>query len=331
MSSVQVCRDLCLVHKYKKTKCKLCRESCPVGAINEDLSINATCNDCGICLAVCPAEAIAGENYRSSALQKAVQGTGSLLINCTKQDSSSDWPCLGFLDARLLVGLALNMNEDRSILIDDSGCEKCRVPVKEQLFNSVEKANVILAYFSRPLIRIGDCSQTIEGDNNLISRRKFFTQLLGAAIETAKEVVLPVTTTPEPLSRNSFYSRISENGLELPECASQQVLTTITLTSSCHACGLCAKVCPNRAIVIKEKGETEMQLYHNPLLCTRCGVCTTFCSQQAIGFTWARKLKTQLVANLSLPQCKYCGKYYQPIGEGEICLECKLQNQILIR
>lgn len=327
MSPIQVCRDLCLVHRYKKMKCNLCRESCPVAAIDKDLSITAACDDCGICLAVCPAEAIAGENYRPAALQKAVQGNGSLLLNCTKQNSSSDWPCLGFLDARLLIGLALTMNEDRTILIDDSGCENCRVKVKEQLVNSVERANVLLSYFVRPLIKIGDCARTIKDNANLLSRRNFFSQLFGAAIETVSEVVLPAATASEPLKRYLFFSQIDEKRLELPECARQQVLTTVAVTSSCRACGLCAKVCPNKAIIVAEKGEAEIQLYHNPLLCTRCGVCAALCPQQAICFKWAGKLKTHLVANVSLPQCGCCGNYYQPMGEGELCLECKLKNQ----
>ncbi|HWR41201.1 MAG TPA: 4Fe-4S binding protein [Patescibacteria group bacterium] len=326
MSATRIYRDLCLVYKYKKMTCNRCRERCPGAAIGEDLSINAACNDCGLCLAACPAEAIAGENYSPAALRKGLSGTAPLLFHCQKQNSSSDWPCLGFLDARLLVGLALNISEDRILLIDDSGCEHCRLPVKEQLWDSVGKANALLSYLDRPLIKTGACAQNINADRQPISRRHFFTKLFGAAIETVGEVVLPAAADPAPLKRSSFFARIGENELDLPDGASQQIFTAITVTDSCHACGLCEKVCPNQAIIIQKEDEAAIQLYHNPLLCTRCGVCASFCQQRAIHFQWAEVLKTHLVANVSLPQCRCCGNYYQPMGGSEFCLECKFQN-----
>ena len=306
-------------------KCSLCRESCPSAAIDEALTINAKCTECGICLANCPTEAIAGEGYRPQALQKAAQVTGPLLLNCQKINTGSDWPCLGFLDARLLAGLACREGEARAVWVDDSKCGGCNKAVKKYLAEAVGQANLLLAAAGKPPIRLGSCTGAEVNREKPVSRRTFFSQVFAATVETVRETVFPAAVGPEPLKRYEFFRRASSKELEHKECPGQKIFPSITMTAECYGCGLCAKACPNKAITFIEQG-SEIQLRHNPLLCTQCKVCATLCPRQAIRFDWAGTLADQVAANVSLPQCEVCGRYFQPLGEGALCLECKLKG-----
>ena len=65
--------DMAVIDEKKCTKCNLCKERCAFGAVNSKLNIDAiTCEGCGVCAFVCPANAIimskrvSGEAYISS-------------------------------------------------------------------------------------------------------------------------------------------------------------------------------------------------------------------------------------------------------------------------
>ena len=293
------------------------------------MTINAKCTECGICLASCPSEAIVGEGYRPQALQKAAQVVGPLLLTCQKINIGSDWPCLGFLDARLLAGLACREGEARTVWVDDSKCGDCKKAVKKHIVEAVGQVNLLSSAAGKPPIRLGSCTGAEVNREKPVSRRTFFSQVFAATVETVRETVFPAAVGPEPLKRYEFFRQAASKELEHKECPGQKTFPSITMTAECFGCGLCAKACPNKAITFIEQ-VGEIQLRHNPLLCTHCKVCDTLCPQQAIRFDWAGTLADQIAADVLLPRCASCGQHFQPVSGGEICLECKLKEDILL-
>lgn len=55
----------------------------------------------------------------------------------------------------------------------------------------------------------------------------------------------------------------------------------VTDYNKCIGCGTCAKVCPERAVIMKKKGDKQKP-ETNLDYCKGCGICATECPVQAI-------------------------------------------------
>ena len=60
----------------------------------------------------------------------------------------------------------------------------------------------------------------------------------------------------------------------------------ITIGTDCRSCGLCARICTNKAISVQDHGDV-LEFYHSPQSCTGCSVCVGLCPQQALSLTTA--------------------------------------------
>lgn len=317
-------KDLCLNHNYKKMHCQICRSVCPGGCINEELQVDDNCNQCGLCIAVCPAEAVAGQGYKNSSMKVWTEEPAPVAIRCRKNDSTSIWPCLGFLDSRLLLWAG---SSNRSVIVDTTNCAGCKAGVLAHLETVIAEANHIRQTLGQGEIIQGK-APAVRQDKS-ISRRAFFGQLFGAAVDTVREVASPSDDKPERLRRQDLIATLAPSLAEAALTKPTTAFFGLKVSSACQACGVCAKFCPSKAITIDDR-MNEIDIFHEPLQCTGCAVCAGHCPAQAIAVGQADRLVRHKVITASLPKCAKCGSLYQPVNQATVCLECMLKGRTSI-
>jgi len=328
-ANLQINWDLCINSNYQKMHCDLCRQSCPLQCIRENFTIDASlCNDCGVCQSSCPREAIFSTTYTECSIVKWLEDhPGAISISCQRQDTASPWPCLGFFDARLLLVFAAG---GRQVVIDDRGCPACKPGVEAHLQNVLAKTNELLAAKERPLIKQGEPVWENSQCSKSISRRDFFSQLLGATVDTVREAMGPVTSIPERLPKRDLFRRYALQSYLSPSAIQQQVFRSIVIDhTACQACGLCAKICPQKAIKTQEE-RGVLHFIHDPMACNGCGVCVGNCPRRASSLTDARQLEFYEIAAIRLPRCSGCGQLFQPVADQKFCFECLLKGKTQI-
>lgn len=323
---IHINENSCLNNRYKKSACNRCQEICPSKCIHEGLKINfSNCDDCGMCLAVCPAEAIASSEVTGKALQELIVAEESpLILSCHLRDKQNSWPCLGFLDARLLVVLVLSsVSHNRQIVLDNQLCNHCKPQVDSYLRDLVAETNQILIPVGKNPIIQGFDTESIKKREKLISRRNFLKSFVK---EGAKIIVesLENENFPAPLPRQELFSEYGMS-IDVPAIEPTKLFSGISFSTSCQACGLCERICPHKAISIQDHGG-QLDFYHNSLICSSCDVCAVNCPQAAIALKPAACLGIYKIAERKLPRCAQCGNLYKPIANQEICLECFVKN-----
>ena len=319
--------DRCLNYNYKSTECHNCRNSCPRGCWDETgQTLPERCNSCGLCLSVCPVDAIGVEGLPVSAWKEATERTeGTLHLSCRRY-GTGPWSCLGFLNARDLVALAWpTAVQGRDVYVYSSNCQECRAPVSESLEREMARANRFLARLGSGRVLQGEQPPVSEKENMAMDRRSFFTSLFSTGVETARNVMWPEADAA-PLPKARWRSEVLQgrSGVELVE--NQEVFPTLEIAPGCIACALCAKICPMQAISGIEN-ETGVELWHAPLLCTGCGLCIAHCPVNAITLASEGKAVKQLLRTAEFPHCNECGQPFKPAGQQLTCFECLLKGR----
>ncbi|WP_371364239.1 Ferredoxin-type protein NapF [Sporomusa rhizae] len=316
---------VCLNNRYKKMDCHRCRQICPQGCSDQIQGLDlAKCDECGLCLAVCPAEAIAGVSYSPLSINASLSSTDSMLyLTCTRQDRQSDWPCLGFIDTYLLLAFVYSgSNSNRQVIVDNRHCFTCKPKVARYLQELCNSLEPVLKYVEKKPLLKGKAAGEYKRKEQVISRRDLIKCLFGEA----KKVIAEAVQSNEhlmPLPRRQIFANYVENSA-FTGMAPTRLFSAITISDSCHACGLCGQLCPNQAIVVK-KQQSVLEFYQLAYKCTSCGVCAINCPRQAIIVTLAESLEMTHIATRTLPQCKKCGNLYQPVGDSELCFDCFLE------
>jgi ferredoxin len=322
-------RELCLNSRYKMMECQLCRRKCPVGCIDDTLAVDAgNCNDCGLCLSSCPAEAIASTRHTPKVFENMLTAADSPVVLSCRQEHQKGWPCLGFLDSRLLLALVCSgKHDDRQVVVDDRACADCKPGVASYLTELLAAVNCLLAAAGKSPVISGEASGGISCRQKTMSRRSFFTAILGEAVDTVRSV----TTSDgygERLHRQALFEQYA-GGFRVDGPLPPQLFSGIAISDACNSCGLCVKLCPNKAINIVDHGEV-CDFHHKPQNCTGCGVCVVHCPQTALSLAAAPSSEEYHVATRALPRCAACGSLYQPIGNQQVCLECLLKGRPIL-
>lgn len=327
---IQIDGNSCLNQRYKKSECNRCRIACPSKCIQEDLKVNSNdCNDCGICLSVCPAEAISSSEVSSKDLQELITADEScLVLSCRLRDKQSSWRCLGFIDIRLIFSLILSgAKKNRQIVIKNQLCNTCKPQVGKYLNELFHEANKILILAGKNPIIQGFNSDSIRMHETLISRRNLFKSIIRKGAKFLSES-LDEEKNFGRQSRQMLFSQY-ESSIDIPIMEPTALFNAISYSDSCNACASCEKICPQNAIKIKEQGE-KLEFYHNSRVCSGCEICIVNCPQEAITLKFATYLGIYKVAEHKLPRCVQCGNLYMPIANQEICIQCMLKNPLKI-
>lgn len=315
MERFRINQDRCVNH-YKSVRCDLCEEICPQKAVSCLKISEVHCNACGLCLAICPVRAIESTLPYQEEVTRILTND-IIVLKCQKQEKDSLFPCLGFLDSRMLWAMA----QEHQVILDLNHCRDCNSFINQTLHDRVIRCNDVLQQTGKTFI--DECCKTDAYQGTIpvkkISRKDFFKQLMGAAFTTVETLAFPIQNSYAPYQtenyvKQQFHQDISAHGNPL--------FLTFQIKNTCNACGLCAKICPQQALQGEILGE-RFHLQYETVLCYHCKVCEKSCPQSAIQIVNAGEQdEVSCEWQMPLPVCPSCQQPFQPIGNNNICLTC---------
>ena len=328
MSFFVVDEDRCLNYNYKRTECHNCRKICPRQCWDESgQPWPERCDGCGLCQAVCPVDAIAVAGIPAAEWTALLKSPADILHLSCRRHGTGPWSCLGFLNARDLVTLALEQQDrpPRNLIVYLSPCRQCNPAVAAHLETELEAAAAFLASYGKLCIHKGKQPPQLDEAMRVLSRRSFFGSLLETGLATVRNVMWP-EEIPGPLTKAQDRARIlagwSENELALP----QAVFPLISVGAGCLACELCAKVCPTGSLTALDHGQS-LELRQEPLLCTGCGLCVAHCPAACVSLEENGPALATTVCLQEYPCCNECGKPFKPAGQQLTCFDCLLKGR----
>jgi len=313
--NVRVEGSLCTRFRSPKSGCTSCADICPVDAISlsgKGAELTGACNECGVCLSVCPNgvfsmkkrgdEELIGE-IDETAERRGRGQTKEFCISCERGDGKADLlaPCLGRLTEALLIKpISAGFS---SIHIARPECPECpNAKASPHIDRMLDRARALFEMVNvkseKLVVRRMPLQPPAQRPEKPVTRRELFSALRSKAAEMAA-AALPEggektegkeMTFLQAIGRNSgnvkrtllvqalkAFSQVKEAYLP----SEQAMLADITVSPRCTACGVCASLCPTKALTNDWTGD-KFSVTFKPSLCTNCRVCVDTCGPRAI-------------------------------------------------
>ncbi|NMA69380.1 MAG: 4Fe-4S binding protein [Desulfitobacterium sp.] len=319
---------------YAKS-CRLCIDNCPHQAISPFHEIEPKlCTECGLCMAICPSDGFV-DNYTGEFHYYLESAEEEIVLNCPQAAPLGyEIPCLGILDRDLWLYLLLE-GKERKVTFFTGKCGEC--PDKKACAHSVKIFNKIHEEWpEHPPVSI----KVVTEANEELAETYEKTALLVKKITKSKdeekktwrekgwkklEKALPGLTSDEaydiPLSRQLLLKSMDRKHQEkLP-------IPALLINKDCTSCGVCASICPQKALTKREKGE-ELTLIFEPYKCVpNCDRCVNVCSPKAMSFETKnlphRHFTGKILLHKGSPKhCVRCDKLVFDNSEPPLCIAC---------
>jgi Pyruvate/2-oxoacid:ferredoxin oxidoreductase delta subunit len=286
----------CSRFRHQLSKCQLCTNYCPTGAISWDESLDIDvdkCTGCGICANVCPNGVFEANNPSNDSLLSraatSLKSSNQIAFVCSKHQHKADpsivpagniliVPCLGRIDESLLVG-CVSLGA-KSVRLVNGLCHNCEFKAWEIIQQTVATANKILSIFNiqEKLLFSADMpgwginkgnaapGSSLDLPSEQYSRRDFFKAMTRG---TKRAAILAAGSIIE---RNSDNSKVDIRKSGLPFYLPRKrtlLLESITKLRKPISYSLSAKKLPLWQLKIDDA-------------CTGCGMCAYFCPTGAL-------------------------------------------------
>lgn len=269
--------------------CDACVRLCPEGIFAEGKKTKKTdfskCTKCGICVAVCPAKAISPVDTEVRSFVRALAKDNEISAGCIREEAgwSVSYDCLAALSWEQIACAALK----NGIVISMRTCADCEERAcASQIIENLTKAKNFLGddlFFDK--VRILEKNDVYEASGNAISRRELFTFFKRIPLDSAGELL------PEknPTDRTELFYRALLRDLVQQKYAETQKeertryrITLPRIQDSCNGCGICARMCQEKALAIQIGADGTRLVTIEPWKCTACRKCTKTCTRKAI-------------------------------------------------
>jgi ferredoxin len=259
--------------------CNICVKECPESALSgkPPVADERRCSLCGLCLNVCPVEALAS----TGSSEAQVGAFASRVAEELKDKSYLVLVCQGSVDeaSRLIDGLKLAKPQHPIVFytIAYPGELTFRLSVALGLagFHVVVLCHSISAVNLRVLgeaAKLGAVVETVEAATDAL-------KLLTKTPESRRAVAKPVLTRLQ-LAR------------ELMARLSDRVETTFPLAAivlvdeaKCTLCGACSRSCPSNALLLEESASSSKLLFYHDK-CIACRMCVDVCPYTALRLSY---------------------------------------------
>lgn len=299
----------CLLARNKAAACDICVTACPTGAIQiseQHPHVDAqACVRCGLCLHVCPTGVFDGHDDLNRLLYCVEQLVDRSIVEiaCAPHPEAEQGDnrvdavirtsgCLTALGASAYVGLAALGVEQIRVRLD--ACAACPLAgLRPQIDQTLQTARDLLAAAEHPCKldaapepRKVKARPVYSTRNPPVSRRGFFQALTRQGSGTAATIAPadePQITGESYAPRERRRQIRALRAITPPPAAAVTGprFARLTVDETCTACGVCARVCPTGALVMRQN-DVEFALNLVPAACINCGLCTTLCETDSI-------------------------------------------------
>lgn len=340
------------------------------------------CIGCGACVPVCPTDAVtAGDapERRLLGVCQSIDG-GSVTVACMANPQpradALGGPtvrhsrCLASLSADQLMGLA--GDGTRRLELDMSWCQTCAIgTAADSVIAAVETIEALIP--ARPAMvamvglpgavdepmATGSTEAVVDSNRPSMSRRGLFSSMrkrAEGAVQRGREIAPPplrrtrgpvLARLPQsvPASRGRLlehlgHVQLGDQGTDIP--ATQVPFAEVLISSSCSACGLCARYCPTGSLSFvttasPADARNSFILSFRMSTCIDCGICAVACPEGAV--TFGATLDTASVNQPdpielrrgALATCSSCSLPTAATDESEParCFSCRLGSGVV--
>lgn len=343
----------CVQSKLKRPVCGICSKMCPAGAITSfggNVIINATaCLGCGTCAAMCPSGHIVDRGRQvDCVLEHNAAKPRNLVIHCSavpqaalplkadEGDSSVQVKCLSSLPWEVYA-LCAHRGPTTVVRGFCPDCESGHLEARVKAQSACAKRTCQSAGMAQNLrfakatsmnFANGACSAESEST----SRRGFLTWVkrqMKAEVALAVDEVMP--TKPNRLLRERLFQKIARTQYgDLSDPVGEQTVSwpLPKRNESCIACGICAQLCPSKALCIESVSGKGLVCQLMVQRCTGCTLCVRACPHKAIAYPSYRDVSpgaSVITEVLTTETCDICGGFSAMLREfdGErLCSNC---------
>lgn len=335
---MQVEAARCLRRRSPLSACRHCADVCARRAITltrNGPAIGPACDDCGICATECRAGALGGpggaegeellaETTGAVACAWAFAGQGALRVACVRALSP--------------VALAEQVARRGELQLRLGDCSKCgqiggTAPVERHL----ESVRALLAAVGvgGERLRVEHCPAAPSASPNVRPvdpARRGFLLFWQRSLGEAEGGSRPQSSSRVRGRRTALARLLTRRrpvvGASSAVAASAAVFFRPTAPPSCDGCGVCARLCPEGALVeVRSAGEWTLRVAAEA--CTGCGLCADVCDRpgfriEPVGSSGAPGEVHELV-HLVERGCPDCGaptfgREAEPAAACRICL-----------
>ena len=334
-------------------QCRDCLLNCPHDAISEKMEIdNKKCTECGACMSVCPSDGFVDKKIDD--LRDYLFNSEEIVLNCPQAKSLGyEISCIGMLDKDAWIVLML-LAEQKKVSILTGDCGKC--DDRQACVISVSKIKEIKNEWpDHPKINI----QVMP---DLDDREKVPTvNDLGKVVDHCKEYGKGKGEEDKEFSRREAFLGLRKNGKEkvksfLPSIVAEEIypitktrqwlsdvlknspdkkipFKALKANDKCTNCGVCAKICPQKALSLVQK-DGKIRLIYEALKCVQCNRCVDICGPEALKFDvipLSYKFFTgKILLRESVPRyCSKCGRQIFHNAEPRLCMACAAKDPSL--
>lgn len=362
---LSICLDRCMRVRYTRSTCSRCLSVCPANAITLDPgpSISSACSECGLCRTACPTDvfetipatdhSLLGQARLVLNAHRKFVGREKLVIRCqeaqTPNERSLAVACLGAISENTLVGAAVLRFAEVVLVRGD--CRSCSLRHGEELLeNSIRNSQSLMQTLDLKTFNVRLVERPKQRAAS-VGRREIFsaigdrlrTSAVAAAIDRESAVpdeellceVFAGRKRRSAPSRRSLLRRIiadaSLERLDPSRCEATLPWGKLSIDEQrCTACGICASVCPARAIVLRADADRRVfSLWTS--VCTNCDLCQEACREGAISFPEKLSIadflnhEPEIAVSVTLGSCTVCGDSI-PAKYGTTCPTCERRH-----
>ena len=318
--------------------CSKCVELCPEH-IFEDKKVKRpkfdACTKCGICMAACPSRAISPVSSRVREFMMAVARDDEISVGCGRDQEgwSVELECVAALSWEQIAIAAMR----NGITISMRECGSCdREACRTQIVETIEKARRFLGddlFFDK--VQILEKGDDYELHGAGISRRELLTFFKRLPLDTAINM-LPEFKNGE---QNGFIYRgvlrdlVNGKYEATPkEQRPRYIVDLPALNDNCYMCGLCKRMCPEKALEIKQSPDgATFTVAVDAWKCTGCGACVKMCHEKAIDGLKPMSiphLGRVLLKRIKRYTCSMCGSTIKPSSPDGLCDSCRIKEKV---
>ena len=328
--------DRCVAVRNRNASCRKCVQACPFGALAveaNEITLDATlCVGCGVCIGVCPTEALVSFNAPDDSLLDAASGAlketpNVAIIACARIASKRladpakyiEVPCIARVEESLILEIAADGAKE--IALVDGTCKTCKYrDCMAGIEITIEQVRALIDA-SGGSCEIGRASTfpndiLVEDTTGLYgsTRRGFLSDAVGAARETA--LIAAKTTLeqelgikPEQISIGERF-RVTDSG-SLPTIACPR---HDRLLNAFDALGepVCNYLSSRRFATVEINADR----------CNSCGMCAVFCPTGALRRNPSVKLSDPIEhIEFSSSECVNCKLCKDVCWKGALTIE----------